>query len=594
MLQPLIRMNQKSHHALADLLRTVVVMALLAVFAAAASTTLADEPAAGEAEAVEEVTAPQRTIDVAESSIEGMIVGRDGRGHFLAWADGPKENANVSARLLRAKSGFGISESNLTTVLDFRDLTDNLPATADGVTHKLFVDNQGVIYVRLEWADAGETKRLTAYYDPRLGATGLTDDKLVVTGQQSPTVGKMAVSDAAASRYLAEALKWCDQAEAGLPDVIAVAEIIADRHIAGGIIGTDWNNQTLGPEITGRAGGIIHIGFDRAWKKDRTDEEKSHDVAILGWDRGLGKYNVAKVQELKDRGVYIVGFGPKLGPEISQVVPLCDVFFDTGYGVPDTAIEVGEQSIGRANHIVSSIRAWTLVGEIVSALTRRGKMPTMWLSYSKPLGKEWADRYFGKTQFHDDIDVPAIEPGVVGLAYIDRMRFFIGSLRVQELGNLIKAAELVKAELDEGRKTELAWSGHMGHVYLGKGDQARWANAFEYHAFLDNQRQRYAEKSEEGALVIRVGYHGFDPLGRDQMRELKKRLILMAGEHDQPDWQPADDLLVYINLGWAFGDACVTIPGYPIPILAPSGVVQAVAIEAIDVQVAELEHAAAE
>ena len=38
-------------------------------------------------------------------------------------------------------------------------------------------------------------------------------------------------------------------------------------------------------------------------------------------------------------------------------------------------------------------------------------------------------------------------------------------------------------------------------------------------------------------------------------------------------------------MGWEFGDACVTIKGYPIKLFPPSGVMQLVAYEAVNVEV---------
>ena len=40
----------------------------------------------------------------------------------------------------------------------------------------------------------------------------------------------------------------------------------------------------------------------------------------------------------------------------------------------------------------------------------------------------------------------------------------------------------------------------------------------------------------------------------------------------------------WTDLGFAFGDACVTIDGYPIRVLPPSGVVQLAAFGAIDAE----------
>ncbi len=39
------------------------------------------------------------------------------------------------------------------------------------------------------------------------------------------------------------------------------------------------------------------------------------------------------------------------------------------------------------------------------------------------------------------------------------------------------------------------------------------------------------------------------------------------------------------DLGFTFGDACVSLDGYPIPILPPSGVMQIAAYEAINAEV---------
>ena len=44
-------------------------------------------------------------------------------------------------------------------------------------------------------------------------------------------------------------------------------------------------------------------------------------------------------------------------------------------------------------------------------------------------------------------------------------------------------------------------------------------------------------------------------------------------------------LAASIDMGYAFGDACVAIDGYPLRVLPPSGVMQIAAYEAINVEV---------
>ena len=85
---------------------------------------------------------------------------------------------------------------------------------------------------------------------------------------------------------------------------------------------------------------------------------------------------------------------------------------------------------------------------------------------------------------------------------------------------------------------------------------------------------------------MRLGYHGLEPEGAKLFREKKQRLIFLAGEHPDPAFAPPTDALINIDLGWAFGDACVHIDGYPFPVFAPSGILQAIAYEAIQAEAA--------
>jgi hypothetical protein len=104
---------------------------------------------------------------------------------------------------------------------------------------------------------------------------------LLLAGCASPTGSSSASSPA--QQYLDFALKACDQTERQIPEMTRVAEIVAERHIAGGVIGVLWEEicyggQGLGEELVGRSGQIMHIGFARCWKKERTDEEREREV----------------------------------------------------------------------------------------------------------------------------------------------------------------------------------------------------------------------------------------------------------------------------------------------------------------------------
>lgn len=397
---------------------------------------------------------------------------------------------------------------------------------------------------------------------------------------------KGATNAAPAVRYLDAVLALCDRTEQDLNRYTAASETIADRHIRGGAFGAWWNNQCLGPEIFGRAGGFVNMGFDRAWSKDRSPAMKSNDVAFLGFDTPPWDRDRARLTNEAARGCWVVAFGPRAHPGLAPVAEACGTFFDTGYGEDDRVLTLpGGVRAGHMNHVANAVNGWVLMAETFGALTRRGKTPCMWKSYSYPDGKDWGNKYLGKMQFHDDYAVAPQPPGALGRAYLDAIRTLVRRLKAEQADALARAAALIAEEKRAGRQTVVAWAGHMPEAYVGKHEDGDWARAIELHVFLESQRKNFAKNTPDGALVLRLGYHGIEPEGPVLFKEKKDRVIDMSGENPDPAWQPAADNLINIPLGWSFGDACVAVKGYPISLFPPSGVMQAVAYEAIDAEV---------
>jgi hypothetical protein len=123
---------------------------------------------------------------------------------------------------------------------------------------------------------------------------------------------------------------------------------------------------------------------------------------------------------------------------------------------------------------------------------------------------------------------------------------------------------------------------------VGRLEDQAWAQSLQFHPFLESQRKDFSAHVPKGALVVRLGYHGIDPEARPLFREKKSRLICLAGENPDPAWQMPSDALVNINLLWPYGDACVSIAGYPFPVFAPSGIIQAAAYAALCAEVEQL------
>jgi len=378
----------------------------------------------------------------------------------------------------------------------------------------------------------------------------------------------------------------CTKIEQHMADYTAVAETVAQRHLNGGLIGFPWNYQGLQQELMGRSGGMVCTGFERPWKKDRTDAEKANDVAIIGWDHAPYDWELKRLQDLKKQGVYIIGFGPKDFPAIAEHVKLCDAFFDTGTAAQGVIPLPDGRKIGRADHLINALNGWVLTGEIVGALTRQGKMPTMWKSYSYPDGPEWGNHYLLKKQFHDEYDVPAMPAGYLGRCYLSQIRGHVERFRRTQLDTIRRAAALCLDEVKAGRKVPVLSMSHMPWCYLGKFEDAQWVAPLDLEVSYAPHIKDFRAKVKEGSLVVRLGYFGVSPTEEYLVKEKKLRVIYLENEHPDADWQlPKKETMLSIDMCCAFGDACLSLDGYPIRILPPSGIMQVVGYEALNVEV---------
>ncbi|MGH7214102.1 MAG: hypothetical protein ACREIT_05005 [Tepidisphaeraceae bacterium] len=401
-------------------------------------------------------------------------------------------------------------------------------------------------------------------------------------------------ADSPARQYLAAATKACGDVERRLPEITRVAEVVADRYLAGGFLGfprVAWYvGHGLEEELCGRSGQIVHIGFDRGWKPDadRTDVERKNDVVIAGWRKDPHPEDIDLLKQHKARGGYLIGFGPGGLPALAEHVKVCDAWFDTGLGTDDRVVAMPDGSrAGRLNTLSNVVTAWALMGETIAACTRRGKMPIVAKSFCYEDGREWWDRYFQKMPFHEDFQIAPIPAGQMGKAYVRCVRDLVHKFERTQLDAVDKTAGLIVKELGDGRKTLVVAAGHLPWAYAAKDEAVAWAiaPATGLQHDLPGKVEIYNRDTPDGALVLRLGYAGHHKADHDILRKKKQRVMLITSEDPRPEFQLPDDLLTIIDMGFAFGDACVAIEGYLIRALPPSGVTQIVAYEAVNVEV---------
>jgi len=124
--------------------------------------------------------------------------------------------------------------------------------------------------------------------------------------------------------------------------------------------------------------------------------------------------------------------------------------------------------------------------------------------------------------------------------------------------------------------------------YVGKYSDSAWADNIEVHENVESQLNNFKTKAPQGGLVLRLGYFGLSPKVDDLFKAKKSRVLLMAAENPRPDFSAHLNYPDRLDLGLAFGDACVPIEGYPIPLFPPSGIVKAAAYESLNQEVLRL------
>lgn len=392
-----------------------------------------------------------------------------------------------------------------------------------------------------------------------------------------------------AGEYAAFVLRCCDETEARIPELTALAEKVAEMHAGGGMLGVVWDPPAAtgpqGPqyEIKGRSGGFAALDVNLA--KQLPNADRTKDVAIVGYQRAPEPGDVEALKKYREK-FFIIAFGPKELPALAECVTLCDAWIDTGLGADDRAVTLPDGTrAGRGNALVNVLNAWAFLGELTAALTRRRKMPVLLKSHMWEDSKAWNERYRGKANFHDDQEMQPLPAGTVSREYLRQIRGLVTTFAATQQAAVEQAAEMIVEELRQGRKTVVAQTGHTTFDMVGKYEDVAWAQPIVLYATGGRVKQ-YPELTPDGALVLRLGYSGMEPTLVDLLRQKKQRVMIITSTHGvRPEYQVPDDYAPVIDTGWAFGDACVQIEGYPIRVFPPSGVMQIVAYQAVNVEV---------
>jgi hypothetical protein len=215
-------------------------------------------------------------------------------------------------------------------------------------------------------------------------------------------------------------------------------------------------------------------------------------------------------------------------------------------------------------------------------------MLAMYQSGWIPGGLDWYDRYRGDT-FHQDLTVDPVPPGQLGAAYLAEIRRCLQEIREHQVPSFQAGGRKMAEIIHAGHKVWVVVEGHHLHSQFGLPGDPEVLDASLARTHLPPDSIVPAIGLSDG--LVFVGYYDFprqfaEDLHWQPLREIGVPSVWITGGRETTPVPPRPGE-IHIDPHWTYGDACVGVPGYPIKILPPSGVVQTAALWMIIGEIAE-------
>jgi len=368
-------------------------------------------------------------------------------------------------------------------------------------------------------------------------------------------------------------------AEAQMDHIVAVAEAVAKRWIGGAELCVA-GNTSFSDEAFYRAGGLI--AMRRIWP-----EKANHVAKTLPWsdvpDDAIIFYGLRRsvdpsvpvfrdLRALSRSGRMVVLFGSSNWPICNKLLRQCrrrlpegaPWFVDTKLPVDTRLTARHGVRYGDYAPAVSAVHLWTVTAELIAACTREGKTPGVWPSM---LVDDWQafEAKYHSVVFHDDITVGPIEAGKLGGQYLE------------VLGKQMRAALASQPQTHAGGKRLAAANADRvvytmieSHLLAGEARLPRELKNWS----LVQRGFRWPEAArtvERGDTVLWLGY--FNWPGRHVKDMLRRDVSFVGASVSGPQSDLPGDVW-WVPASWAYPDAVVELPGYPLKACPTSGIVQ--------------------
>ena len=339
-------------------------------------------------------------------------------------------------------------------------------------------------------------------------------------------------SPAVAENYLSALQSVIAQTRPNLAPLAKSADRAAHEFVSGGSLWVAGRQPDFITEACGRAGGLMAIApLDQR-------VPTNHDVILYAVPGSPDPGDLKLRGQWQEQGATVIQFSSPAGL-YSNHFPM------------DTVANV--------------VDLWTWTGEFVAACTRLGKMPVLYQSYGLPGGPERGKKYQGK-KFHDDLIIKPIAADVLGREYLDQIERMLAKIGDTQMPKILQAAKW----WSQSTSATTLFTGHMFPRHAQDPRTFTFGSVAAVPAWEDKD---LLDASRSPQFVLYVGYQFAPRKLMDQAKAMEVKLVYSDVQPAQPP-EPASNIL-YLDPAWPLADACVTVPGYDVPILPASGVIQA-------------------
>ena len=222
------------------------------------------------------------------------------------------------------------------------------------------------------------------------------------------------------------------------------------------------------------------------------------------------------------------------------------------------------------NGVANMMEGWQFTAEFVAALTRRGKMPTMWQSISVPGARDRDDK-LAKVKFETYKRHP-IPEGRLSADYADQLRGHLSKVFHSERNGIDALGRMMAQTITSGASIYYLSDGHADPHALGQENTPKIG-------IVEGNINPTHVHPQSGDVVLFLGYNArfghpeWQRIATDAEGVGAKVVYSFAG-YDKSEVSAIPSTVLYIDQHWVLGDAEVKIKDYDVNVFPVSGVIE--------------------